>query len=375
MTIPVTIIGAGLGGLVLARVLHIHGIAATIYEAEPSPMARTQGGMLDIHVADGQFALETAGLTEAFRAIVHPGGEASRVLDKSGTLLLDQPDDGNGGRPEVLRGELREILIRSLPEATIQWGRKVSEARPLGGGLHEVTFADGSTVRSGLLVGADGAWSKIRPLLSQAKPEYVGISFVETFLHDVDARHPASAEAAGGGALFAMAPGKGIFAHREPSATLHTYVALKRPAEWFTAIDFGDAEATRIRIAAEFGGWAPALTALVTDGEFPPTLRMIHALPVDHRWDRVAGVTLVGDAAHLAAPAGEGANLAMLDGAELGMAILAHPNDIEAALTAYETAMFPRSAAAAADALQILDLCLGDRAPFGLIEFFTSARP
>jgi hypothetical protein len=70
------------------------------------------------------------------------------------------------------------------------------------------------------------------------------------------------------------------------------------------------------------------------------------------------------------APSGEGANLAMFDGAELGKAIAAHPDDIEAALTSYEEAMFPRSEAEAADAHMILDLCLGERAPFGLIEFF-----
>ena len=108
------------------------------------------------------------------------------------------------------------------------------------------------------------------------------------------------------------------------------------------------------RIAAEFDGWAPELTALITDGETAPIARMIYTLPDGHRWDRVPGVTLLGDAAHLMPPSGEGANLAMLDGAELGEAIAAHPDDIEAALTAYEAAMFPRSESAAADAHKII---------------------
>jgi 2-polyprenyl-6-methoxyphenol hydroxylase-like FAD-dependent oxidoreductase len=102
--------------------------------------------------------------------------------------------------------------------------------------------------------------------------------------------------------------------------------------------------------------------------------RMIHALPDDHRWDRAAGVTLLGDAAHLMRPAGEGANLAMFDGAELGKAVAANRDDIEAALTVYEAAMFARSAPAAADARRILEFCLGDRAPFALLDFFTGTR-
>jgi len=371
--IPIAIVGAGLGGLTLARVLHVHGIASTIYEAEASADARAQGGMLDIHAYNGQLALKDAGLFEEFLTIVHAGGQASRVLDKNGNVLLDEPDDGTGDRPEVPRGDLRRILIDSLPAGTIRWAHKVTAVSSLGCGRHALTFAGGGAVITGLLVGADGAWSRVRALLSEAKPVYVGISFIETYLSDCDTRHKASAEAVGGGALFALAPGKGIMAHREPNGLLHTYVALNKPEDWIAGVDFSDSTTALARVAREFQEWAPELTALITDGDTDAVPRTLHVLPVEHRWDRVPGVTLVGDAAHLISPfAGEGANLAMYDGAELGKAIAANRVDVEAALTAYEKDLFPRSASAASEAGGNLKLCFGDNAPHSLVDLFTS---
>ncbi|MGW5219146.1 FAD-dependent oxidoreductase [Nocardia sp. NPDC004085] len=354
---PVTIIGAGLGGLALARVLHVHGIPATVYEAEPAPTARSQGGMLDIHDYNGQLALAAAGLMEEFRGLVLEGRQAMRILDPNGTVLLDEPDDGTGGRPEVQRGELRQLLLDSLPAGTVQWGRKLDSVRALGSGRHELTFADGGTVATSLLVGADGAWSRVRPLLSTATPDYTGESFVETYLYDADTRHPAAAAAVGGGSMSAPSPGREIHAHREKGDTLHAYVVLARPHDWFAAIDFTDAAAATARVAQEFRGWAPELTALITETDTPPVWRPHYTLPVGHRWDRVPGVTLLGDAAHLMPTNGEGANLALLDGAELGNALAAHPGDIETALSEYEQDMFARSTKVATETAELF----GDR--------------
>ena len=375
MNTPIAIIGAGLGGLTLARVLHFHGIAATVYEAEASADARAQGGLLDIHEENGQLALKAAGLFEEFLEIVHAGGQATRVLDKDGNVLFEHPDDGTGGRPEVPRGELRRILLDSLPSGTVRWGHKLREVAPLGDGRHVLSFADGSTVTTDLLVGADGAWSKVRPLLSGAKPVYAGSSFIETYLFDSDTRHKASAAVVGGGSLMAFAPGQAIFAHREPGGVLHTYVEVNKPRDWVDGIDFSDRATALARVAEEFDGWAPELIALITDGETDPVARPIHGLPVEHRWARVPGVTLLGDAAHLMPPSGEGANLAMFDGAELANALAANPGDVEAALLAYETDLFPRSAFAAAEEAEFSKLRTSPNVTQVVVDFFTNNQP
>ena len=160
----ITIIGGGLGGLVLARVLHLHGV-----EAVATPSLRHQGGMIDIHEESGQAALKAAGLYEAFCFKVLFEGDARRVLDKHNTVYLNE--QGNDERPEIDRRALRELLLASLPEGVVRWGHRVENVRA-GGSGYEVAFTHDATHQATVLVGADGAWSKVRALLTDVQPVY-----------------------------------------------------------------------------------------------------------------------------------------------------------------------------------------------------------
>ncbi|AHH97800.1 FAD-dependent oxidoreductase [Kutzneria albida] len=349
----ITIVGAGLGGLTLASVLHTRGVPCAIYELDASPTARDQGGTLDLHPESGQRALAEAGLLERFQALARAEGEELRLLDQHGTVVLHDPAEQGGNRPEIDRSALKSLLLDSLPPDTIRWGSKVVSVT-----AGAITLAGGEVVESDLVVGADGAWSKVRPLLSEAKPVYSGLSFVESHLSDVDARHPGAAELVGQGTMFALGTGKGIIAQRNGGGRIRVYTAVRTTEDWVRS-----AVITKEHLLELFTGWHEPLRALITDSEDELVPRPIHALPVGHRWPRTPGLTLLGDAAHLMSPfAGEGANLAMLDGAELARAITEH-EDLDTALGVYETAMFPRSEASAAESADNLLLCFSPGSP------------
>jgi hypothetical protein len=81
---------------------------------------------------------------------------------------------------------------------------------------------------------------------------------VETFLFDGDTRHSAAADAVGAGSLFALAPGRGLPAHREDGGTLHAYAQLKKPQDWLADLGTADAATLTAQVVKEFDGWAPS---------------------------------------------------------------------------------------------------------------------
>ncbi|MEK8104320.1 FAD-dependent monooxygenase [Micromonospora sp. M12] len=74
-----------------------------------------------------------------------------------------------------------------------------------------------------------------------------------------------------------------------------------------------------------FDGWDSRLTALIEAGDGLPIPRRIEAMTAGARWAHQPGITLIGDAAHLMPPVGEGANQAMLDAAELAAELATNP--------------------------------------------------
>ncbi|MFE6847430.1 FAD-dependent oxidoreductase [Streptomyces sp. NPDC057686] len=356
----IAIIGAGPGGLTCARILQQHGIAATVHERDASRCARDQGGTLDLHPDSGQDALRRAGLLEGFLALARPEGRQMRLVGRDGRVLFDAVPPGSDtedGNPEIDRGQLRDLLLDSLDPGTVHWNHKLAHVEPLTGGIHRLHFADGTTTEADLVIGADGAWSQVRRLLSDATPVYTGVTFVETGLDNADARHPALASLTGDGTMMALDDNRGFVAQRNSHQHIRVYIGMRTEENRYRDAGLGpvDAGAVRDALLEEFTGWSRDLLGFITDTDTGYVHRPLYALPVPHTWQHTPGLTLLGDAAHLMSPfSGMGANLAMLDGADLARALIDN-TAVGDAVRAYESVLLPRSREAAEGAAEGID--------------------
>lgn len=130
--------------------------------------------------------------------------------------------------PEIDRGQLRDLLLGPLD---VQWGRGVTQVVPGTRDGVLVHFADGRQETFDLVVGADGAWSRVRPAVSSVAPHYTGVTSIETSLDDVDTRHPDLARLIGDGSLAVYGVNRSLVAQRNSGGHVKVYTRAGRWAK------------------------------------------------------------------------------------------------------------------------------------------------
>ncbi len=349
----IAIVGGGPGGLTLARLLQRKGADVTVYERDYSPSTRVQGATLDLHYGSGLKALDKAGLLDAFKHIYRPGADKGRVVDKQANILYDDhgKDEGNdfgneSFRPEIDRGDLRNLLLDSLPAHTVVWNSQLVQILPTLDGW-QLTFNNGATVTADLVVGADGAHSKVRPLLTPIQPFYAGTTIVQGNVADAATTVPTIHQLVQGGKLYTHTEGKFLHVSAKGDGSIDFYVSCRVNEAWWqtNGVDFADRQQLRAWFKQEFSGWAPAWFELFESVSLPLLIRPQYCVPFDQNWTSQPGITLLGDAAHLMPPSGEGVNLAMLDALELSECLTSEQfATTQLAIAAYENSMLARGA-------------------------------
>ena len=420
----IAIIGGGLGGFSLLMHLHRLGIPATLYERDESLESRSHlGGVLDIHYESGQRALREAGLEEQWRKFAVPEGEDTKIIDSRGNTLFENhgfggppPDEGEQDssliqgtdtdtdldevanaqsgdppvnvhdRPEVDRRILRQLMHDTIPHSMIKWGHALKSSARLPSGAYELAFANGVTVMADFVIGADGTHSRIRPLISPAKPAYTGYGGAEISLSPEVAAapdHTDLAEAVGQGHSFILGECKALIPQRNGDGRVRTYAFF--PADESFVLP-AEPDAARGVLLERYQGWAPWLLKFIKHCDSNAIYqRTLYVLPIGHHWEHRPNVTLLGDAAHVMSPfAGEGANLAMLDGLELALALAdakskANPGDLrtwwDVGSEAYETKMVPVWRNAAQESDNNMKIFMGEAAPQAAVDLFLSFGP
>jgi 2-polyprenyl-6-methoxyphenol hydroxylase-like FAD-dependent oxidoreductase len=188
MTTPnkldVMIIGGGIGGLCLAQGLHRAGIPVTVYERTQARTDWLQGYRIHIN-PDGSRALHDCLPPSVWRQFlesvsINDGGfgfateQLDDLLRFAGAEILPEADpaDTHYGASRI---SLREVLLTDLDDVVCLG--KTFERYELGTDQRVIAhFSDGTSAAADILIGADGANSRVRQqLLPHAKRIDTGI--------------------------------------------------------------------------------------------------------------------------------------------------------------------------------------------------------
>ncbi|KAJ3534793.1 hypothetical protein NM208_g7402 [Fusarium decemcellulare] len=377
---PIAIIGGGPCGLTFARLLEQHKLDYVVFERDlnATPTSRYQGGTLDIHGPSGQQALKEAGLFQEFSALAR--WDATRVCIQDATGHIKSVFGEDRDAPEIDRLQLRNMLLDSIPAHKIRWGHGVKAVESKSGTAKSaadwvIRFINGTSA-SGfrLVVGADGAWSKVRSLLTSAKPEYSGKIFIEGRIPQGNPSYAAAKELAGPGNMLAMGKCKTLAVQQVADSSYRLYMGMKTPEDRFPkAPSMADTEAMRQEFLTSpeyYADWAPELKQYLSNAEGPFYL----------------GLRFSGTPPMFPRPsAGEGVNMAMHDALKLARAIAKHcvvgsaagededASLLERALVEYEKDMFERAQDHTTRCIEREGMFFADDSAQQLIDMITGA--
>ena len=370
----IAIVGGGPGGLTLARLLQMRGADVAVYDRDRSRDARVQGSALDLHEDSGLAALEAACLIDEFWANHRADLNRLRLTDLHGTVLHDHPRamSGAGQRPEIERGPLRDLLLDSLADDTVHWDHKL-ESADFRDDKVVLQFGNGKSVVADVAIGGDGANSRLRPLVTPIRPEYVGVALVEGVVPDAQKAVPELWDLLGGAALIALGSERTIGMGTKPDGSILFYAGLKSDdAAGKQRLDEADSADKRVAwFRNNFAGWSELWAPLFVEAS-SMVWRPLLVCPADQHWEPKANATLIGDAAHVMPPyAGEGVNMAMLDALVLSQRLLGE-GDLAGAIAAYEAEMFARMRDMTADTMTNTEMFYAPDAADRVVNLFRS---
>jgi 2-polyprenyl-6-methoxyphenol hydroxylase-like FAD-dependent oxidoreductase len=363
----VVIVGAGIGGLSLAVGLRRSGVPIAVYERQPEVRELGTGTGIQRVAQQG---LEMLGLREPLQQIAGTPFQALLLKShKRGRTMATIPRRGEAF--VVHRGELLEVLKRELGDESLI--RCDAECVGFDQDEQGVTarFADGTSARGAVLVGADGVRSTIRQqILGDGPPRYSG----QTAWRGMPVyEHPGlapdiSMQVWGPHALFGLFPCK---------ERLFWWASDVRPERE------GDPPGGRKQdLLRTFAGWPLGIPEVIAATPDEQIYRgdLYHRLPVAS-W-RDGRVVLLGDAAHPTMPAfGQGAGMAIEDAAVLSSEIarvedLGDAGAVAQAFQRYEGRRVERTSAIVNRARRMARMCSWKSAPaLAMREAMMSAIP
>lgn len=273
----IAIVGGGPGGLTLARLLQLKGANVKVYERDLNKDARVQGTTLDLHEESGLKALRQADLFDEFKKNYRPGADRMIIVNEHAEIFFSdherKPEEDFGSehfRPEIDRGPLRQMLLESLQPDTVLWNSQfVSMQKQNEGWL--LQFKNGTSAYADIVIGADGANSKIRSYITPIKPFYSGISGVLTLegVHNPETKAPTIHKLLKGGKIMAFGGGKCFTVASKGDGSLAFYVSYKVEESRLKSIDFTDKAQVFAWFKKDFAEWDKLWHELFETGKPP----------------------------------------------------------------------------------------------------------